>query len=129
MKTSPRRRRFYIITAAIFVAILGFSVLIVEYVNYSYVKIEVTGSSDASFVVSYDSTSATINASQNAAIEVLPHANVTVTAYPVASYGVVNWSVNGATATGKGPDAIDFVTGQGGSTIKVSAELAANSSG
>lgn len=130
MQTSPKRRRFYtIITIVVLVAIVGSAALIVVYIDESYVRIEVVGTSDASFVVAYDSTSVTLSASENVTVEVLPHVNVTVTAVAVTPYTVVHWDISGAAATQKGQDAIVFPTGEGGSVIRVSAKLATNSSG
>jgi hypothetical protein len=128
MQGRSKRRRFYAITAVVLVAILGTAVFIVEYIDDSYVKIEVTGARNTSLVLSYDSTSLTLSPSENATVEVLPHANVTVTADPAAPYTVVHWDVIGVTAIDKGNDSVDFLTGQGGSAIRVSVALASNSS-
>jgi hypothetical protein len=129
MQATSKRRRFYIITVVVLVTIIGSAALIVEYVDGSYVRIEVTGTSKASFVVSYDSTSVTLSASENATVEVLPHVNVTITASPASQYAVVHWDISGATAAQKGQNSVDFLTGQGGSVVDVSAELATNSTG
>jgi|SRR5271154_370034 beta-lactamase superfamily II metal-dependent hydrolase len=128
MQTTSKRRLFYTITAVAFVAILGTAVFIVVYLDDSYVKIEVTGASNTSLVLSYDSTKLTLSPSENATVEVLPHANVTITANPTAPYTVAHWDVGGATAIEKGQDSVNFLTGQGGSAIRVSIVLAANSS-
>jgi hypothetical protein len=129
VQTNPNRRKFYIIAAAILIAVIGTAVLITAYVDYSYVKIEVVSNSSTTFVVSYDSTSVTLTPSENATVEVLPHANVTVTATIASPSVILRWDVSGATPTQKGPDAIYFVTGDGGTTIQVSVELGTNSSG
>jgi beta-lactamase superfamily II metal-dependent hydrolase len=128
MQTPSKRRLFYTITAVVFIAILGTAVFIVMYLDDSYVKIEVSGTSNTSLVVSYDSTKLTLSPSENATIEVLPHANVTITANPTAPYTVVHWDVGGASAIEKGQDSVNFLTGQGGSAIQVSVALATNSS-
>ena len=129
MLTTPKkRRRFYAITALILIAIIGSAIIIVAYEDESYVRIEVSGTANASFVVSYDSTSVTLSASESATVEVLPHSNVTITAEPVAPFIVIRWDVSGATVTPRGQNSINFLTGQGGSSVHVSAELAANSS-
>ena len=129
MQTNQNRRKFYIIAAAILVAVIGTAIFITAYIDYSYVKIEVVSNSSTTFVLSYDSTSATLAPSENATVEVLPHANVTITATIASPSVILRWDVNGATPTQKGPDAIYFVTGNGGTTIQVSVELGANSSG
>jgi hypothetical protein len=129
METKARRRRFYIITALVFVAILGIAVFIVVDLEFSYAKIEVTGNSQVSFTVSYDSTTASISPSENATVEVLPHVNVTVTATVSAPYAIAHWNVTGAVSYQRGPDAIDFLTGAGGSTVQLSVELTTNQSG
>ncbi len=129
MKANPRRRRFYVITALVFAAILGIAVFIVVDLEFSYAKIEIVGNSQVSFVVSYDSTSATISPSENATVEVLPHVNVTVTAMVSAPYTVIHWDVAGAVPHQKGPNAIVFLTGAGGSTVQLSVELGTNASG
>ena len=129
IQATQNRRKFYIITGLVLITIIGTAIFIVAYMNYSYVKIEVVGSSSTSFVLAYDSISTPLSASENATVEVLPHANVTITASPTAGYTVVRWNVSGVTFTQKAPDSINFLTGQGGTAIRVSAELArANSS-
>jgi beta-lactamase superfamily II metal-dependent hydrolase len=128
MQTTSKRRLFYTITAVVIVAILGTAVFIVVYLDDSYVKIEVTGTSNTSLVLSYDSTKLTLSPSEDATVEVLPYANVTITANPTAPYTVAHWDVGGATATEKGQDSVNFLTGQGGSAIRVSVVLATNSS-
>ncbi|MDG6926381.1 MAG: hypothetical protein JRN09_07480 [Nitrososphaerota archaeon] len=129
MKANPRRRQFYVITALVFAAILGIAVFIVADLEFSYAKIEILGNSQVSFVISYDSTSATISPSENATVEVLPHVNVTVTATVSAPYTVIHWDVVGAVPQQKGPDAIVFLTGAGGSTVQLSVELGTSASG
>ncbi len=129
MQTNPNKRKFYIIAAAILVAVIGTAVFITAYIDYSYVKIEVVSNSSTTFVVSYDSTSAPLTPSENATVEVLPHANVTITATVTSPYVILHWDVSGATPTQKGPDTIYFSTGGGGTTIQVSVELGTNSSG
>jgi hypothetical protein len=129
VQAKARKRKFYIVTVLILVAVIGSAAVIVEYVDSSYVSIEVIGSSHASLALSYDSTSVTLSASENATVEVLPHASLTVTADPVSPYTVVHWDVSGPTATQEGQNSVVFQTGQGGGVIHVSAELATNSSG
>lgn len=129
MQVASKRRRFYIITVAVLVTIIGSAAFIVEYVDGSYVRIEVIGTSGASLVVSYDSTSVTLSASENATVEVLPHVNVTITANLASPYTVVHWDISGATAAQKGQNSVDFLTGNGGSVVHVSAELTTNSTG
>lgn len=128
MQTNPNRRKFYIIAAAILLAVIGTAVFITAYIDYSYVKIEVVSNSSTTFVVSYDSTSATLTPSENATVEVLPHVNVTITATVTSPDVILRWEVSGATPTQKGPDAIYFVTGGGGTTVQVAVELGTNSS-
>jgi hypothetical protein len=127
MQVTSKRRKFYTITVVVLAAIIGSAALIVVYVDDSYVRIEVSGTSKASFVVSYDSTSAPLTASENATVEVLPHVNVTITADPVAPYEVVSWQVSGATAVKVGQNSVDFLTGPSGSLVRVSAQLGTNS--
>jgi hypothetical protein len=126
--TKTNQRRFYIITAAVLIAILGVAAIIVVDTEYSYVKIEVLGNSATSFTISYDSTSTNLTPSENATVEVLPHANVTVTASVSPPYSVLKWDVSGATTSQKGANTIQFVTGQGGSVILIALELTRNSS-
>ena len=123
------RRRFYAITIAVFLAIILFAAIIFVYTEDSYVKIEVTGTDHAYFVLSYDSTNVTIPSSENVTVEVLPHANVTIAAYPNATYSVSSWHTSGAQVLRTGNDTISLLTGQGGDTIKVSAALITKSSG
>ena len=122
------RRKFYIITATVLIAILGAAALIVVDVEYSYVKIEVLGNSATSFTISYDTTGTTLTPSENATVEVLPHANVTVTVSVSSPYSVLKWDVSGVTASPEGANSIRFVTGQGGSVILIALQLAKNSS-
>jgi hypothetical protein len=129
MQKNPNRRKFYIITAVVLIAVVGIAVFITEYVEYSYVKIEVVGNSSTSFVLSYDSTSASLSPSENATVEVLPHADVTITATVSAPYSILRWDVIGVTPTQNGPDSIHFLTGSGGQTILVSVELTESLSG
>jgi preprotein translocase subunit SecY len=121
----PTRRRFYVITVAVLLAIFLFAAVILVYTEQSYVKIEVTGTNQAYFVLSYDSTNVTIPLSQNITVEVLPSANVTITAHPNATYSVSSWHTSGAEVLRTGNDTISLLTGQGGSTIQVSAVLVA----
>lgn len=129
MQEPSRKRRFYVVTVVMLAAVIGSAALILAYVDSSYVRIEVAGNSHASFVLSYDSTSVTLSASENATVEVLPHANVTITAIPVSPYAVVRWDISGTTTTRIAQNAVSFPTGQGGSTIHISAYLATNSTG
>ena len=125
----PTSRRFHIITISVVLAIILLAAAILVYTEDSYVKVEVTGTSHAYFVLSYDSTSTTIPSSQNFTIEVLPHVDVTVTAYPSATYQILSWHTSGAQVTQTGNDTISFLTGQGGNTIMVSAVVSAESLG
>jgi hypothetical protein len=124
----PIRRRFYIITIAVLLIIILFAAIIVVYTEDSYVKIEITGTNHTYFVLSYDSTSVTIPTSQNVTVEVLPHANVTISAHPDPQYDVINWSTSGAIVLETGNNTISLLTGQGGDTVNVSAVLVAKSS-
>ena len=128
MQRAPNRRRFYIITVIVLVAVLGSALFIFEYLQYSYVSIQVLGNKETSFTVSYDSTTASLSPAQNATVEVLPHANVTITAHVASPYSVVKWDVAGTTFTQKGQNEVNFLTGGGGAVILVSVELT-NSSG
>ena len=123
------RRRFYIITIAVFLIIILFATIIIVYTEDSYVKIEVTGTTHAYFVLSYDSTNATIPASQNITVEVLPHVNLTISAYPDPLYNVSSWNISGAQILRMGNDTISLLTGQGGDTVKVSPVLSEKSPG
>jgi hypothetical protein len=123
------RRRFYIITIAVFLIIILFAAVIIVYTEDSYVKIEVTGTAHAYFVLSYDSTNATIPASQNVTVEVLPHVNLTISAYPDSLYNVSSWNTSGAQVLRTGADTISLMTPQGGDTVKVSPVLSARSPG
>jgi hypothetical protein len=125
----PNRRRFYIITIAVFLIIILFATTIIVYTEDSYVKIEVTGTAHAYLVLSYDSTNATIPASQNITVEVLPHVNLTISAYPDALYNVSSWNISGAQVLRMGDDTINLMTPQGGDTVKVSPVLSAKSPG
>jgi hypothetical protein len=123
------RRRFYIITIVAFLIIILFATIIIVYTEDSYVKIEVTGTAHAYFVLSYDSTNATIPASQNVTVEVLPHVNLTISAYPDPLYNVSSWNTSGAQVLRTGTDTISLMTPQGGDTVKVSPVLSARSPG
>jgi hypothetical protein len=123
------RRKFYIITIAVFLIIIVFTAAIILYTEDSYVKIEVTGTAHAYFVLSYDSTSATIPVSQNITVEVLPHVNLTILAYPDALYSVSSWNTSGAQVLRMGNDTISLMTPQGGDTVRVSPVLSARSPG
>ena len=128
MQPSGRsRRRFYIITAGVFAAIVIAALGIVLYYDYSYVNVEIAGNDNAYFVLSYDSTSVTLNVSESATIAVLPHADVTVTAVVSSPYAVSGWTVTGATYTRVTNDSVSFMTGSGDTTIQVSIELVSNS--
>lgn len=128
MQTNTNKRKFYIITTVVLITIIGTAVFITAYVELSYVKINVVGNSSTSFVVSYDSTSATLPSSESATVEVLPHVNVTITATVTAPSSILRWTISGVAFTQRGQDVISFVTGGGGSVIQVSVELT-NSSG
>ncbi len=128
MEANRNRRKFYIITAVMLVAIIGTAVFITAYIDLSYVKINVVGNSSTSFAISYDSTNATLPTSESATVEVLPHVDVTITATVTPPSTIVRWDVSGATFTQRGQDSITFVTGGGGSAIQISVELT-NSSG
>jgi hypothetical protein len=117
------RRRFYIITVAVMTIIFLFAAILVVYTEDSYVKIEVTGTNEAYFVLAYDSTNVTIASSQGLTVEVLPNVNVTITAYPNATYSLSNWHVLGAQVLSTGNDTISLLTGKGGSTVQVTAAL------
>jgi hypothetical protein len=117
------RRRFYIITAAVMAIIFLFAATLVVYTDYSYVKIEVTGTNQAYFVLAYDSTNVTIPSSQSVTVEVLPNVNVTITAHLNATYSLSNWHVSGAEVLTTGNDTVSLLTGKGGSTIQVTAVI------
>ncbi|MDA4112475.1 MAG: hypothetical protein OK474_00300 [Thaumarchaeota archaeon] len=123
------RRRFYIITIAVFLIIILFAAVIIVYTEDGYVKIEVTGTAHAYLVLSYDSTNATIPVSQNVTVEVLPHVNLTISAYPDPLYNVSGWNTSGAQVLRTGNDTITLMTPQGGDTVKVSPVLSAKSPG
>ena len=124
-----QKRRFYIITAVILAAIFLVAGGIVVYIDDQYVNVQITGTPNASFVLAYDSSNVTLPVSQGATIAVLPHANVTITAVLGPSYTVSRWDVTGAGFHLDGSDEIDFLAGPGGSTIRISAELANQSAG
>jgi hypothetical protein len=119
------RRRFYIITAVVIAIIFLFAAILVVYTEDSYVKIEVTGTNEAYFVLAYDSTNVTIASSQTLTVEVLPNVNVTITAYPNATYSLSNWRVSGAQVLSTGNDTVSLLTGKVGSTVQVTAVLVA----
>lgn len=125
MDTQRRRRRFYLITAVVFAVIIVAAVGIVAYFDYSYMSVEIYGNNNASFVLSYDSTNVTVSIAENATVDVLPHANVTLTAVVSSGYVVSGWVVSGATYRSVANDAINFVTGGGNTVITVSVELKA----
>ena len=129
MKSMDTRRKFYIITIAVFLIIIVFTAAIILYTEDSYVKIEVTGTAHAYFVLSYDSTSAMIPVSQNITVEVLPHVNLTISAYPDALYNVSSWNTSGAQVLRMGNDTISLMTPQGGDTVRVSPVLSERSPG
>jgi hypothetical protein len=125
----PTRRRFHLITTAVVLAIILVAAVILVYTEDSYVKIEVTGTSHAYFVLSYDSTNVTIPSSQNETIEVLPHVDVTIMAYPNATYQLLSWHTAGGQVIQTENDTISIMTGNGGETVMVSAILASEASG
>lgn len=125
---ATNRRRFYIITAIVLVAVLGSALFIVEYLDYSYANIQVLGNKETSFTISYDSTSTSLTPSENATVEVLPHANVTVKAQVASPYDIVRWDVVGVSFSQEGPDSINFVTGAGGSVVHIAVEVAMSNS-
>ena len=120
---NQNQHKFYLITIAIFVAIGLFVTATFVSTYYSVVSIEVTGSSRAYFVLSYDSTNATIPFSRNVTVDVLPHVDVTIAAYLNSSVTLSSWRVSGAQVVGTGNDTVIIMTGQGGSTVKVTAVL------
>jgi hypothetical protein len=120
-----RRKKFYLVTIGVFAAMLLFVAAVFIYTDYSYVGVKITGSSDAYFVLSYDSTNTTIPFSQNFTVDVLPHADVTVAAFPNSTVTLSSWKVAGAQVLSTGNDTVTFLTGQGGSTIRVTAVLVA----
>ncbi len=123
----PTRRKFYLTTIAVFVAIGLFVAASFVYTDYSFVGIEITGSSRAYFVLSYDSTNTTIHYSQNVTVDVLPHVDVTIAAYLNSSVTLSSWRVSGAEVVGTGNDTVSLLTGQGGGTVKVTAILTTGS--
>ena len=123
MQPEKRRRRFYLITIGIFIAIISAVVVIVVYTDFSYASVAVSGPSSVSFVLAYDSTNLTLSAGQNATVAVLPGANVTLTASPVSPFIVSGWTVSGANYHAVGQDTINFVAGGGGNTVRVSVQL------
>ncbi len=124
----PSSRRFHIITITVVLVIILIAAVILVYTEDSYVKIEVTGTSHAHFVLSYDSTSVTIPSSQNETVEVLPHVDVTIMAYPNATYQLLSWHASGGQVIQTENDTISIMTGNGGDTIMVSAILASEAS-
>ena len=125
----PTSRRFHVITIAVVLAIILAAAVILVYTEDSYVKIEVTGTSHAYFVLSYDSTNVTIPSSQNVTVEVLPHVAVTIVAYPNATYQLLSWHTAGGQVISTENDSISIMTGNGGGTVAVSATLASEAQG
>jgi hypothetical protein len=124
----PKRRKFYLVTIGVFVVIALFVAANFIYEDFSYVGVKITGSRDAYFVLSYDSTNTTIGFSQSVTVEVLPHADVTVAAFPNSTFTLSGWSVSGAQVLNTGNDSVTFLTGQGGSTVRIAAVLLAATS-
>lgn len=120
-----KRRKFYLWTIGVFAVMSLFVAAVFVYTDYSYVGVKITGSSSAYFVLSYDSTNATIPFSQNITVDVLPHADVTVAAFPNSTVILSSWKVSGAQVVGAANDTVTFLTGQGGSTVRVTAILVA----
>ena len=129
METTKPRRKFYIITAVILIVIFASAALLIEDIGYTYVNIEVVGNSKVSFVVSYDSSTTSLTPSENATVEVLPHANITITATVASPYAIQKWDISGAAYSQKAQDSVNFVTGPGGSAVKVAVELVPAQSG
>ncbi len=125
MDPGRRRRRFYLITAIVFAAILVGAAAIVLYIDYSYVSVKINGSPQVSFLLAYDSTNVTLSASENATIAVLPHANVTIVATVSPNYTISSWLVSGVVFRERS-GIVNFITGSGGSTITVSVQLKQN---
>jgi hypothetical protein len=124
----PKRRRYYIITGSVFLAIFLFAAAITVYTDQSYVKIEVEGTPHAYFFVTYDSTNVTVPVSQNTTVVVLPHVNVTIIGHPDPAYVLSRWTTRGGQVLRTGNDSISIMTGGGGETIAVSAVLLATPS-
>lgn len=120
-----KRRKFYLVTIGVFVVMLLFVAAVFIYTDYSYVGVKITGSSSAYFVLSYDSTNATIPFSENITVDVLPHADVMVAAFPNSTVMLSTWKVSGAQVVSAGNDTVTFLTGQGGSTVRVTAVFVA----
>jgi hypothetical protein len=125
----PTSRRFHVITIAAVLAVILIAAVILVYTEDSYVKIEITGTSHAYFVLSYDSTSVTIPSSQNWTVNVLPHVDLTIVAYPNATYQLLSWHTSGGQVIQTQNDTISIMTGNGGDTVIVSATLASEASG
>lgn len=129
MQPGQRKRRFYVITAGVFIAIVAAAIAIVAITEYSYVNVEVHENTHVSFVLAYDSTNVTISSGENATVAVLPSANVTLTAVVDPSYAISGWVVTGATYHQETGDAISFLSGSGGGTISVSVDVVNGSTG
>lgn len=109
--------------------VFGLALGFIEYGYATTVSLTVSESPHASIVVFYGSANATIPENQSAVVQLPPHANVTIEAFPEAPFQVQGWSVSGVSITNTGQDKITLLTGSGGSSIVVSVELSDGPSG
>jgi hypothetical protein len=127
-KTAPalRPRRFALITLVALLIVFGVAVGIIEYGNATTVSMDITGNPHAYFVVAHGSANVTLPEDQNAVVQLPQHTDITVYAFPDASYHVTGWTVSLPTTT-TGQNYIELVTGSDGTTIKVSVALSNSS--
>lgn len=109
------------------VIVFGSAAALLEYGNLATINMNVTGSPHAYFEVFYGSTNVTLPEGQNALVNVPPHANITVYAYPDPSYSVASWKVSGAQVIATGQNSVSIETGSDGSTIAVAVNLSVDS--
>ena len=119
------RRKLYLITAAVVLAIFVSAAVLFEYQSVTFVRMDVAGTAYASFTVTHDSMSVQLPANQSVTVVLPTHTNVTVYAHPDPTYRVVGWNTSGAAVVIKtGEDSISLMTGAGGDIIDVSVVLA-----
>lgn len=108
---------------AALVIVFAVAFAIIEYNDTTTVNLQITASPHAYFVVTGGGQNVTVPKDQSAGVQIPPDTNVTVFAYPDTSYSVAGWSVSPVSVTPVGPNAVQFITGKGGSTITLSVTL------
>ena len=67
------RGRFYLITASVILVLFVSAAALFEYQNLNFVRMDITGTTDATFTVAHDSTSVPIPANQSVTVELPTH--------------------------------------------------------